>query len=75
VAKALENIDRWEKQSGPDRAWTEWRTILTTRPVSEIISLLGEKSENANRLRQSSPFAGVLTEEERLEILRAHAAI
>lgn len=75
VSIALANITRWEQQSGPDRAWGEWRDILTTLPISEIILLLGEKSANADRLRQSSPFAGALTEEERMAIFREYAAL
>lgn len=75
VSMALDNLTRWERQSGPDRAWAEWREILTARPISKIIALLEEESENANRLRQSSPFAGALTEEERMAIFREYAAL
>jgi hypothetical protein len=74
VRKALGNIERWERNSGPDRAWNEWREILTSKSIPEIIALLKEESENGDRLRQSSPFAGALTEEERMAIFREYAA-
>ncbi|HSU17874.1 hypothetical protein [Longimicrobium sp.] len=75
VSMALANLDRWERQSGPDRAWAEWREILTSKSISEIVALLQEDSENANRLRQSSPFAGALTEDERMAVFREYAAL
>jgi hypothetical protein len=34
-------------------------------PASRVVALMAERSERATRLRQSSPFAGVLSEEER----------
>jgi hypothetical protein len=36
------------------------------------VRLLRSTDENANRLRQSSPFAGILSERERRQILKAH---
>jgi uncharacterized protein (DUF433 family) len=75
IAIALENIARWEERSGPDKALDEWRRILTSKPLSDVTALLMEDSENADRLRQSTPFAGVLTEEERAAIFRAYEAL
>jgi hypothetical protein len=40
--------------------------------LSAILDVLRSRSEAATRLRQSSPFAGVLTSEERDAILRRH---
>lgn len=62
VARA--NLDRWSRRNadvpGLLRCYEEWRKILD-QPASEICELLGSESEEAQRLRQNSPFAGVLT--------------
>jgi hypothetical protein len=48
----------------------EWLNILETWPKSKIFELLISKSEEGNRLRQSGPFFGVLSEEERQKVFR-----
>jgi hypothetical protein len=75
ISRALDNLDRWESRGGPDRVFDEWRRILSSRSVGEVIALLCENSENANRLRQSSPSAGILTDNERMEVFREYAAL
>ena len=67
-----QNMVRWRAQ-WPDKAppwWREWRVLLQ-RPWPEIAALITEPSENAARLRQSTPFAGVLTDAERARIYEA----
>jgi hypothetical protein len=41
--------------------------------VSQITQILTEQSERATRLRQSSPFAGILTEDERQAIYESYS--
>lgn len=65
---ARTNLSRW-LQGEPVGALREWANLLR-RPPGEIVVLLRSTDEDATRLRQSSPFAGVLTPEERLRILR-----
>jgi hypothetical protein len=69
------NLKRWRTRwSGHPPAWySEWSGIMT-RPWPEIAALITEPSENAARLRQSSPFAGVLTPVERKRIYDAFRA-
>ena len=70
---ALDNLDRWTKQNSDApsllRCYVEWRQILN-RPLEEICNLLGSDSEEARRLRQNSPFAGVLSAREVWELKR-----
>jgi len=68
----LRNLERWDQNSrGTAPHWiAEWRDILQ-RPWPAIAALLTEQSENAVRLRQSSPFPGILTEAERRRIYAA----
>ena len=64
---AKKNLERWIKKDSEIPVWREWREILR-RPVDDIVALLISPSENARRLRQSSPFCGVLTPKERWKI-------
>jgi hypothetical protein len=69
------NLERWGERWGADApAWLgEWRAILK-RPWREVAALITELSPLATRLRQSSPFAGVLTRQERKRIYDAFRA-
>ena len=63
------NIDLLKKKNvSLSLAYKEWEEILTTKLKNEIYNLLLETTENAQRLRSSSPFSGILSEEERLEV-------
>lgn len=75
LAVARENLRRWSERSGSNTpAWLkEWQAILK-RPWREVAALLTEWSPHATRLRQSSPFAGTLTPEERKRIYDAFRA-
>jgi hypothetical protein len=50
----------------------EWLDLLNTSSLEEILELLVDQGENARRLRQSTPFAGILTQEERRRIVEKH---
>lgn len=69
------NLARWRARWGGNapRWFGEWLQIIA-RPWPEIAALITEPSENAARLRQSSPFAGVLTAAERKRIYDAFRA-
>ena len=62
------NIARWTALWGHlEPAYAEWLLILA-RPWPEIRQLLVADDENSKRLRQSTPFVGVLTVWERKAI-------
>jgi len=75
LAVAHANLKRWGERWGDDApAWLEeWQAILE-RPWIEVAALITELSPRATRLRQSSPFAGVLTPQERKRIYDAFRA-
>ncbi len=53
------------------RAWNEeWQRLLDG-PIEPILSALTSTSLRSRELRQNSPFAGVLTDERRNEVLTA----
>jgi hypothetical protein len=63
---ARSNLQRWRARwEGAVPAWhQEWCEILE-RPWPEIAALITDPGEDCARLRLSSPFAGVLSAEER----------
>ena len=52
-------------------AFEEWRAILDV-PISGVFAVLEGVDERSMRLRQSSPFGGILTPAERTAILMSH---
>jgi hypothetical protein len=64
---ARENLARWLRQNadapGLVRCYCEWQAILE-RPLDEICRILETDREEDRRLRQNSPFAGVLSPSE-----------
>lgn len=66
------NLERWlgsESFAGNERfALIEWREIIEDSSVEEIVKIITQDTDEGQRLRSSSPFVGVLTEEEREEI-------
>jgi hypothetical protein len=75
LAAARRNLEKWIVRygEGTPRALEEWREILD-RPWPEIAALITDAGESAARLRQSSPFAGVLTPAERRQVYEAFGA-
>ena len=71
VEIARANLQRWLSTSR-NPALLEWRRLLDTMPLPELLSLLRSRSDDAARLRQSSPFAGLLTPRERQATLDRH---
>lgn len=62
-------LKRWKAQhDGSAFYLQEWSDILK-RPLPEIVVFLRRDDEEANRLRQSSPFCGMLPREVRTQIL------
>jgi hypothetical protein len=70
---ARSNLARWLAHR-PTAALREWQTLLDERSIDQIVLLLRSDDETARRMRQSSPFAGVLSAGERLAILQQYDA-
>jgi hypothetical protein len=66
VARA--NLKRW-LAARPAAALREWQRLLDSLPLPQLVQLLRSPDEEAARLRQSSPFAGILSRAERQAIL------
>lgn len=70
---ARQNIRRWRRQGVDVSAFAEWEAILE-RGVEETVRALTDPSEKGARLRQSTPFTGVLTPKERRRFFEAPRA-
>jgi hypothetical protein len=71
VSRASMTLERWMTTSSPrvQPVLNEWRAVLDG-PIEELISLLTSTDDRAIRLRQSNPFAGLLSQPERNAILQ-----
>ena len=65
-------LNAWRARYGDDtpRALDEWAAILRL-PWPQIAAFITDQGERATRLRQSTPFAGVLSGRERERIYAA----
>lgn len=75
VVVARTNLEQMRRVvRGQARLWLdEWDRLLDG-PVDELLDTLTSRSPKARELRQNSPFAGLLGEEERLRVLAAWRA-
>ena len=54
---------------------TEWLDLIETRGFPGVFEALQDRSEEGRRMRQNSPFAVLMPQEERLRILRHYEAL
>lgn len=68
---ARDNLSRWSQLNANAtallRCYAEWREILN-RPLGDVCAVLVSETEEGQRLRQNSPFAGVLSAREVWEL-------
>ncbi len=66
------NLERMRASSrGQARRWLdEWERLLEG-PIDELLAMLVSPSPKSRELRQNTPFAGLLNEAERAEVLEA----
>ncbi len=70
LQKALDNINRWQKQNKyPQPYLSEW-ILYINKGLPSLLSFLVSKTDEAQRLSSSSPFVGLITQEERAEVFR-----
>lgn len=70
LQKARRNCERWLTDQ-PMPAFREWHAILA-QDWQTIRAILLDEGQEARRLRQSSPFCGILSTRERWEIYRRY---
>jgi antitoxin component of MazEF toxin-antitoxin module len=63
-AQLLANLHRWKRQDVWVSAFDEWREIAERGDDGELFAAMLGRDEDAVRLRQSAPYAGLLSQEE-----------
>ena len=56
-------------------ALTEWLNLIRSRGLPGVLEKLADRCEDAVRMRQSSPFAVIMPQDERIRILRRYEAL
>lgn len=65
---AQDNLMRWMARETRSMPYFEAWQALLSRPADQLLPLLTEDSECMRAMRQATPFAGVLTPQERWAI-------
>lgn len=66
--KSLENLARWKANGVWCSAYDEWYVLMTEASDDKIRAVLTGRNEDANRLRQSPPYTGILDQRLVVEI-------
>jgi len=63
-AHSLANLHRWRKSGAWVSAYGDWQKILESGSDGELFAVMLGRDEEANRLRQSPPYVGLLPRDE-----------
>jgi len=64
-----------EYSSHSKDALAEWLELIRSRGLTGVLERLSDRSEEALRMKQSSPFAILMPQDERRRILRRYEAL
>jgi hypothetical protein len=71
VERARRRLERWVAEGRIHPEWArEWERVVS-KPPPEIAAAISADTKAARELRQTSPFAGMLTEQERRRLMSA----
>lgn len=63
-AQMLANLHRWKRQGVWVSAFDEWKTIANGSDDGELFAAMLGRDDDAVRLRQSAPYAGLLSQDQ-----------
>jgi len=77
LRSARQNLTRMLAGSarGSAKVWLQQWVELLDGPIEDILEALTSRSPRSRELRQNSPFAGVLTEQQRQAAMRAFKSV
>ncbi|MGI8537219.1 MAG: helix-turn-helix domain-containing protein [Mycobacteriales bacterium] len=77
LAQARRNLTAMQARSarGEAKLWLQQWAQLLAGPVEDVLEALTSRSPRSRELRQNSPFAGVLTEQQRQTVLHGLSAV
>jgi len=81
--KKLELVVTWIREKLSDSQYSdslknglsEWLRLIELKGVTGVLEALADRSEEAVRLRHNSPFAVIMPQDERGEILRRYETL
>jgi hypothetical protein len=68
IARAKANLARWRDSMGSQPYYLEWEDLLARLSPEDVASLITRNDAEGRRLRQSTPFVGVVPPEVRKSI-------
>jgi hypothetical protein len=79
----LELVLAWIDERMSDPKYSEqskdalkgWLHVMRSEGLNGVLKLLADRSEDATRMRQSSPFAVIMPQAERMRILRRYESL
>lgn len=72
VQRAIDNIKRWKAQRpSPQPYYDDWLDIIN-QGFEPLLKFLVSETDEAQRLRSSSPFVGINTQTERMDIWKKY---
>jgi hypothetical protein len=71
VEDARQRLAMWVDDGKIDPSYAQQWAELLEAPLAQIAQAISRNDERARDLRQNSPFAGALSEPERLRVLAA----
>lgn len=63
-AQSIANLYRWKRQGTWVSAYDHWTEILQKGSDGELFNAMLGRDDNSNRLRQSMPYVGLLSQEQ-----------
>jgi hypothetical protein len=69
LAKASSRLADWSRDGRIHPHWADKWSQLLAKPLPQVAAEIGSDTPEAQALRQSTPFAGALTEQERQQVL------
>jgi len=76
---AVDWIEKWLADPDYDihskDALREWLDLIQSRDLPGVLEVLSDRGEEATRMRQSSPFAVLMPQDERQRILKRYEAL
>ena len=69
IEKAKSNLQNWLEKTPNVNAWLEWKAILETKNLEDVLDILTVETDEGQRLRSSSPFVGLVTAKERKALI------
>lgn len=73
LRQARKNLNHWLKLHTPNsrtgKSLLEWQKLIESRNLGVLLAKMTEDTDEGQRLRQSSPFVGVLSPQEQEELI------